>query len=119
MPLWFDHLMSTVQLIISCGTLITLIATLSKFLNKPNVTQNERLSDHDKRFSEIDHRLGIVERRLDKGSEHFDGLDKSTSMIQSSLVTIMDSLLILIPKGNSDRLKEKRDVLLESLINKE
>lgn len=120
MPEWMNSLIVLLQLCISFGTICTMLYAVKKFFDKPEVTQNDRLDAHDKRFSEMDTRLNSVETRLNAGADHFKKLDETIALTQGSLIIIMDCLTELVPENSKskDKLATKREELLGYLIDK-
>lgn len=108
-------------LLVSCGTLVIMLYTLSKFLDRPNMLQDERIGEQEKKLTGLELRVTSMETRLSEGSEHFKRLDESTSITQSALVTIMDSLVVLVPEDQEvqkAKLIKQRDALVDYLVNK-
>ena len=96
------------SLLIQSGTLIGLLYALWKFLSAPAKAQDNTLLLHEKR-------LDAIEQRLDDGSERFELIDKGTSVTQSALLAIMDTLL----NGDAkEELRKARNDLYESLAKK-
>lgn len=102
------HASQILALVIQCATIVTLIYTLVKFANKPNVSQNERLDDLEKWRRD-------TEQRLQSGSEHFHGIDESNRYTQEALLALLEHEL----DGNhTEKLKEAKDNLQSYLIRR-
>jgi len=93
---------------LTIAAFVTMIYTLSKFMNKPNITQNERIDALEEWKRKIDNRLDIH-------SEHFEAIDQSNKITQKALLALMSHSL----DGNSvTELKEAKAELERYLINK-
>ena len=96
------------SLVIQSGTVIALLYALWKFLSAPAKSQDDLLSNHEKRIDKIEDRLDSVDTR-------FDSIDKGMSITHAALLAIMDSQL----NGNSEaELRKARDNLFTFLANK-
>lgn len=96
------------SLVVQSGTVIALLYALWKFLSAPEKSQDELISNHEKRIDKIETRLDSVDAR-------FDSIDKGMSITHSALLAIMDSLL----NGNAEpELRKARDNLFTFLANK-
>lgn len=103
-----NNVMTVVGLIIQCATLITLIITLGRALNKPNRTQDGRLDA-------LESWRSTVEKRLNDGSDHFDTIDKGMRITQEALLALMSHAI----NGNDiDKLREAKNKLENYLIEK-
>ena len=102
---------TVMQLIISFGTICTLLYTFSKFVSKPTDTLKDRIDS-------LERWRNVVEQRLSKGSAHFDTLDDSARITQQSLLAIMDGLYPLIDGDNKEELKKARNNLYEYLSDR-
>ncbi len=108
MPIWVSQIITIMQMFISLATICTLIYTFSKFVSKPADTMKERIEKLETWKEEVD-------RRLDRGAQHFDTLDESTRIIQQSLLAIMDGL---INGDNKEELLKARNRLYQYLSDK-
>lgn len=99
---------TVMQLIISFGTICTLLYTFSKFVSKPTDTLKDRIDS-------LERWRNVVEQRLSKGSAHFDSLDDSARITQQSLLAIMDGL---INGDNKEELLKARNRLYQYLSDK-
>ena len=94
--------------IIQCGTIITLIYALAKFLGKPNQSQNDRLDKLEAHVKEID-------ARLDKGDTRFTTMDEGSKITQKALLALIDHA---IDNNHVEKLMEVKDDLQNYLIDK-
>lgn len=118
MPRELTMLATMVSMTVSIGNLCIMLFALGKFIHKPTVTQDERLDSHDRRLDEVNKRIDHIEERLLAGSGHFDILDEGNSMMQLSLISIMDALEPLITdEDKRHRFLENKKNLYQFLIN--
>ena len=114
------QILDTIQLIISCGTLVGMAYAFYKFASKPENTQNERITALEAWQKQLENQMAIdkasLERRLGMGSEHFSTIDEGTKITQSAILAIMDTLLN--EGDNKDELKRRRDDLYEYLTGR-
>ena len=84
------EVIQNVILILQCITLvasvIALIVSLGKAANKPNKTQNDRLNALEAWQKEVN-------ARLENGNNHFKSIDSGNTVMQNSLLAIMDALI--------------------------
>lgn len=95
-------------LVIQCATIITLAYTLSKFIRRPNESQDERIEKLERDQEEI-------KRRLDKGSRHFEDIDKGTKVTQEAILALIDHA---IDNNHTEKLIEAKGKLQSYLINR-
>lgn len=105
-----ENLTTWMQLIIQIATVATLIYTLSKFVQKPNQTQDSRLDELEK-WRES------VELRLDRGENHFSKNDENTRVMIESQLAIMDALTSIpeLPTATKNHLVETRSNIYKSI----
>lgn len=89
------------SLLIQCGTFVTMIYALTRFVSKPNQTLNDRIAFCEKQIE-------AITRRLDNGTTHFRHLDTGSAQIFDSLLAIMDAL---ISGDNKEELTKQRTKL--------
>lgn len=95
-------------IILQIGSVVALIYALTKFLAKPNATQNDRITKLEEWQSKV-----IV--RLDEGDERMEGLDKSSRITQEALLAMLSHEI----SGNDiEKLKAARQKLETYLIQK-
>lgn len=94
--------------LIQCGTLITLVYALARFLGRPNASQNQRLDALEIHVKEID-------ERLDKGDKHFVTVDDGSKVMQKALLALIDHA---IDNNHVEKLVEAKDDLQAYLIDK-
>lgn len=105
---FLESLMTILQLIIMIASVVTLCITVSKTMQKPNQTQNQRLDA-------LEAWKIIVDSRLNDGNDHFDQIDKGTRITQEALLALMQHAI----NGNDiDKLKNAKDKLESYLIEK-
>lgn len=96
------------QLIISGGTVVTLIYALFKFAGSPNRSQNKRLDDLELWRKEVD-------RRLSTGDDHFREIDNGNRITQKAILALMKHAI----NGNDvDELRKAEQRLEEYLVEK-
>ncbi|QHJ73758.1 hypothetical protein [Butyrivibrio virus Ceridwen] len=108
MPTWVNQIITIMQMIISLATICTLGYTFKKFVSKPTESMKERIEKLEKWSAEVD-------RRLDRGEDHFGVLDESARVTQQSLLAIMDTL---INGDNKEELLKARNRLYEYLSDR-
>lgn len=105
---FIESLMTWLQLIVLVASVITLLVTIGKTANKPNITQNQRLD-------ELEEWRKTVDKRLIDGNTHFDQIDKGNRITQEALLALMQYTI----NGNDmDKLKNAKDKLESYLIEK-
>lgn len=103
-----EQFMTILQLIIMIGSVVALCITVSKTMQKPNQTQNQRLDA-------LEAWKVAVDTRLEAGNIHFDGIDKGNRITQEALLALMAHAI----NGNDiDKLKNAKDKLENYLIEK-
>lgn len=118
-PMRLNEVITIISLLTGFGNLCIMVYTLSRFLAKPNVTQNERLTEHDERIRELNNRVDRVNERLDNGSTHFHAIDETNALIQKSLLVIISSLEAIMPNDTEkNELRNAKNELFEYLSNK-
>ena len=96
------------QLIISGGTVVTLIYALLKFAGTPNKSQNKRLDDLETWKKEVD-------RRLSTGDDHFREIDNGNRVTQKAILALMKHAI----NGNDvNELRKAEKALEEYLVEK-
>lgn len=93
------------------NTVGSAIEKVSKAVNAakaPNVTQNDRLDALEKWREEVD-------RRLDKGSKHFNTLDDGSRVTQLALLALLDHG---IDGNNITQMQHAKEELQNHLINR-
>ena len=108
MPIWINQIITIMQMIISLATICTLGYTFKKFVSKPTDTMKERIEKLETWKAEVD-------RRLDRGADHFEMLDESARVTQQSLLAIMDTL---INGDNKEELLKARNRLYAYLSDR-
>lgn len=108
MPPIVSAVATILQLIISGGTVVTLIYALFKFAGTPNKSQNKRLDDLEEWKKE-------VERRLNTGDDHFQEIDNGNRITQKAILALMKHAI----NGNDvNSLKEAEEDLEDYLLKK-
>lgn len=105
-------IMSNIIIILQCITLLAsvgaLVISLGKLVGKPNKTQNERLDALEKWKEEVDD-------RLERGNHHFASIDEGSTVMQNSMLAIMDAL---ISGDNKEELQRRRNDMYDYLTRK-
>ena len=103
-----SQVITTLQLIISCATVITLIYGLIKFAGTPNRSQNKRLDALEEWRKQVD-------RRLTEGDNHFKEVDEGNRITQKAILALMKHAI----NGNDiEALKQAEKKLEEYLVAK-
>lgn len=96
------------QLIVLIASVVTLMVTVSKTIQKPNKTQDSRLDALEAWKMRVD-------ERLETGNQHFEEVDKSNRITQKALLALMSHAI----NGNDiDKLKQAKDDLENYLTDK-
>ena len=74
----------------------------------PNVHQNERLDNLEKR-------MDAAEKKLDNDKQHFDSIDASNRVTQVALLALLDHG---IDGNNTEQMQHAKEELQQHLINK-
>lgn len=99
---------TVLQLIVLIASVVTLMVTVSKTIQKPNKTQDDRLDA-------LETWKLKVEERLETGNQHFEEVDKSNRITQKALLALMSHAI----NGNDiDKLKQAKDDLENYLTDK-
>lgn len=108
----FISALQNVILILQCITLvasvIALIIALGRNVQKPNKIQNDRIT-------ELEEWRKQVHSRLEQGNSHFDSIDEGNTVMQNSMLAIMDAL---ISGDNKDGLQKRRNDMYDYLTKK-
>lgn len=108
MPPIVSAVATILQLIISGGTVVTLIYALFKFAGTPNKSQNKRLDDLETWKKEVD-------RRLSTGDDHFREIDNGNRVTQKAILALMKHAI----NGNDvNELRKAEEALEEYLVKK-
>lgn len=82
------------QLIVTVGAVVSLFYALSKFAQKPNQTQDQRLDELEKwKHYELAEWQKQIEQRLDDGNSHFESLDEGNRVTQKLLLALAEHAL--------------------------
>lgn len=108
----FISALQNVILILQCITLATsviaLIIALGRNVQKPNKIQNDRITELEEWRKQVD-------SRLERGNSHFNGIDEGNTVMQNSMLAIMDAL---ISGDNKDELQKRRNAMYDYLTKK-
>ena len=99
---------AVLSVVIQCGTIVTLLYALTKFLARPNTTQNERIDA-------LESDVRNIKIRLEKGTEHFAQIDDGSKVMQKALLALIDHA---IDNNHVEKLVEAKDDLQAYLIDK-
>ena len=104
-----------------CGAIVTIsaaIGVIAKALEKakaPEVEQNKRLDDHEKRLNAHDEIIEKFKEYFDNDDRRFKEIEKSNKITQSALLALLKYSL----NGNdTDSLKKAEESLESYLIDK-
>ena len=101
-------LMALAGFINTIGTAVEKVAKAVNAAKAPNVAQNDRLDALEKWREEVD-------RRLDKGSQHFSTLDDGSRVTQLALLALLDHG---IDGNNIEQMQHAKEALQNYLINR-
>lgn len=101
-------LMALAGFINTIGTAVEKVAKAVSVAKAPNVAQNDRLDALEKWREEVD-------RRLDKGSQHFSTLDDGSRVTQLALLALLDHG---IDGNNIEQMQHAKEELRKHLINR-
>ena len=108
MPPIISAVATILQLIISGGTVVTLVYALLKFAGSPNKSQNKRLDDLEAWQKEVDCRLST-------GDDHFREIDNGNRITQKAILALMKHAI----NGNDiDSLRDAEKDLEKYLVEK-
>ena len=103
---------SNLVIVLQCVTLvasvIALFVSLGKIAAKPNKTQDQRLDALESWQKEVNN-------RLEHGNTHFESIDEGNTVMQNSMLAIMDAL---ISGDNKDELQKRRNDMYDYLTKK-
>ena len=101
-------LMALAGFINTIGAAVEKVAKAVKAAKAPNTEQNERLTALEDWRKEVD-------RRLDKGSQHFNTLDDGSRVTQLALLALLDHG---IDGNNITQMQHAKEELQNHLINR-
>ena len=108
----FISTLQNVILILQCITLVSsviaLIIALGRNVQKPNKIQNDRITELEEWRKQVD-------SRLEQDSSHFDSIDEGNTVMQNSMLAIMNAL---ISGDNKDELQKRRNDMYDYLTKK-
>lgn len=99
---------AVLSVIIQCGTIVTLLYALTRFLSRPNHNQNERIEA-------LEADMKTVKARLETGDKHFETVDGGSKVMQKALLALIDHA---IDNNHVEKLVEAKDDLQAYLIDK-
>lgn len=99
---------AVLSVIIQCGTIVTLLYALTRFLSRPNTTQNERIDA-------LESDVRNIKIRIEKGNKHFAQIDDGSKVMQKALLALIDHA---IDNNHVEKLVEAKDDLQAYLIDK-
>ena len=102
------------SLITSFGTACTMAYTFTRFLSKPRDTLNERVAT-------VEIKLEEIERALEKGSKHFEEVDRANEVMIHSVLALIEfeiQYCLTEHKDLSDDLKKAKENLHNYLATK-
>jgi hypothetical protein len=107
-----ENLQTWLQLIIMVGSVVTMVYSVSKLATKPNQTQNDRLDALERWREDVD-------RRLERGTDHFRTTDDVTKAMVESQLAIMDALISIdgLPTESKAELLGKRTELYRTITD--
>lgn len=104
-----------------CGAIVTIsaaIGVIAKALERakaPELEQNKRLDDHEKRLNAHDEIIERFKEYFDNDDKRFKAIEKSNKITQSALLALLKHSL----NGNdTESLKKAEESLEEYLIEK-
>lgn len=102
------------QLILAFGNVCVMIYTLTRFLEKPHNTLEQRITA-------VENELKEIKDSLQNGSGHFKDLDDTSEVILKSTLALLDTVMQISTIENhpvSEDLKEARKNLREFLAGR-
>lgn len=109
MPDFINSIITIFQLIISFGTVCTLLYAFTKFTQRPQETQDERIAA-------LEARVNKLEEQTEDTHLHIANIDKGNKVIQQAMLAMLDHA---IGNEDQDNIKKARKDLFEYLTNKE
>ena len=103
-----SNLVTILQCITLLASVIALFVSLGKIAGKPNKTQDQRLDALESWQKDVNN-------RLEHGNTHFESIDKGNTVMQNSLLAIMDAL---INGDNKAELQKQRNNMYNYLTKK-
>lgn len=109
MPDFINSIITIFQLIISFGTVCTLLYAFTKFTQRPQETQDERIAALEARVSKLE----------DNGADintHIANIDRGSMVMQKAMLAMIDHA---IGNEDEDNIKKARKALYDYLTSKE
>ena len=109
MPDFINSILTIFQLIISFGTVCPLLYAFTKFTQRPQETQDERIAALEARVNKLEDNSVDI-------SAHITNIDKGNMVLQKAMLAMLDHAI-----GNEDQdsIKKARKDLFEYLTSKE
>lgn len=107
MPDFINSIITIFQLIISFGTVCTLLYAFVKFSQKPQVTQDEKIAG-------LELRVGKLEDRQSEIYDHISNVDEGTRIMQQAILAMLGHA---INGEDVEELKKARQSLYNYLTN--
>ena len=104
----WDKVLAALGAIVLLGNAFDKIIGAWKAAKAPNVKQDERIKELEDWRKEVD-------KRLEKGSGHFDAIDASNRVTQLALLALLDHG---IDGNNIDQMQHAKEELQTHLINR-
>lgn len=105
---FISTILTIFQLIISFGTVCTLLYAFVKFSQKPQQTQDERINS-------LEDRVSVLEGKQNDTNERLSNIENGNHVIQQSLLAMLDHA---INGNNTESLIRTRDLLYQYLTKK-
>lgn len=109
MPDFINSILIIFQLIISFGTVCTLLYAFTKFTQRPQETQDERIAALEARVNKLEDNSVDI-------STHITSIDKGNMVMQKAMLAMIDHA---IGNEDEDNIKKARKALYDYLTSKE
>lgn len=109
MPDFINSIITIFQLIISFGTVCTLLYAFTKFTQRPQETQDERIAALEVRVSKLEDNGADI-------SAHIANIDRGNMVMQKAMLAMIDHA---IGNEDEDNIKKARKALYDYLTSKE
>lgn len=109
MPDFINSIITIFQLIISFGTVCTLLYAFTKFTQRPQETQDERITA-------LEARVNKLEEQSADTNIHITSIEKGNKVMQQAMLAMLDHA---IGNEDQDNIRKARKDLFDYLTSKE
>lgn len=110
-----EHWNNIASIVLAAASAIVLLANAAEKIGKAVAAAKAPNLNQDKRLAELERRMTDAEKRLDSGEHHFDAIDASNRVTQLALLALLDHG---IDGNNTEQMQHAKEELQTHLINR-